>query len=163
MPYLLDADVLIEGKKRWFGFDFCPGFWDWIDAAHAAGVVRSVEAVRTEVLAGDDELVEWVNDRRHLFVAPDEAVVSAFGELVDWAYSSSVYEDVAKATFASAADAWLLAQARVSGEVVVTHEVANNSAKQIKIPEVAAAFGVQVMNSFDLLRTERVRLVLRAT
>ncbi|MEJ7695585.1 MAG: DUF4411 family protein [Candidatus Limnocylindrales bacterium] len=32
MAYLLDANVFIESKKRWYGLDFCPAFWDWLDA-----------------------------------------------------------------------------------------------------------------------------------
>ena len=26
--YLLDANVFIEAKNRYYGFDFCPAFWD---------------------------------------------------------------------------------------------------------------------------------------
>lgn len=35
MAYLLDANVFIEAKRRHYGFDFCPAFWDWLDARHA--------------------------------------------------------------------------------------------------------------------------------
>lgn len=31
--YLLDANVFIEAKNRYYGFDLAPGFWDWLDAA----------------------------------------------------------------------------------------------------------------------------------
>ena len=31
MAYLLDANVFIEAKRRHYGFDFCPAFWDWLD------------------------------------------------------------------------------------------------------------------------------------
>ncbi len=37
MAYLLDANVFIDAKNRYYGFDFCPGFWDWVDLAHAMG------------------------------------------------------------------------------------------------------------------------------
>jgi len=36
MTYLLDTNVFIEAKNRYYGFGFCPAFWDWIDGAHAA-------------------------------------------------------------------------------------------------------------------------------
>ena len=49
MAYLLDANVFIEGKNRYYGFDFCPGFWDWIDAANAAHRVFSIEKVGDEI------------------------------------------------------------------------------------------------------------------
>ncbi len=59
MAYLLDTNAFIEPSKRWFGFDFCPAYWDWLDTAHAAGTVFSIERVADEIQAGDDELVDW--------------------------------------------------------------------------------------------------------
>ena len=56
MAHLLDANVLIEGKNRYYGFDFCPAFWDWIDAANVAGRVFSVEKVGDELAAIADDL-----------------------------------------------------------------------------------------------------------
>lgn len=29
--FLLDANVFIEAKNRYYGFDICPGFWRWLD------------------------------------------------------------------------------------------------------------------------------------
>ena len=63
MAYLLDSNAFIEAKKRWYGFDFCPAYWDWLDAAHAAGSVFSIERVADEILVGDDELSEWARSR----------------------------------------------------------------------------------------------------
>jgi hypothetical protein len=65
--YLLDANVFIQGKNLHYGFDFCPAFWDWIDEAHAAGIVHSIEGVRTEILAGSDELATWAHERPDSF------------------------------------------------------------------------------------------------
>lgn len=30
MAYLLDADAFIRAKNLHYGFDLCPGFWDWL-------------------------------------------------------------------------------------------------------------------------------------
>jgi hypothetical protein len=43
MPYLLDSDVFIQAKNLHYSFDFCPAFWDWIDASHKRGLVFSIE------------------------------------------------------------------------------------------------------------------------
>jgi hypothetical protein len=59
MAYLLDANVFIEAKRRHYGFDFCPAFWDWLDRQHAAGKVFSIEKVGDELRAGNDELSDW--------------------------------------------------------------------------------------------------------
>jgi hypothetical protein len=34
--YLLDANVFIQAKNLHYGFDFCPGFWDWLVASNSA-------------------------------------------------------------------------------------------------------------------------------
>lgn len=56
MAYLLDSNVFIQAKNFHYGFDFCPGFWDWIDHSHADGTVLSIEKVYDELASGDDEL-----------------------------------------------------------------------------------------------------------
>jgi Domain of unknown function (DUF4411) len=48
--YLLDANVFIEAKKRWYGFDFCPGFWAWLDSENKQGKVFSIERSPTRSL-----------------------------------------------------------------------------------------------------------------
>ena len=61
--YLLDANVFIQAKNLHYGFDFCPAFWDWLHEMNNAKKVFSVERVGDEILAGDDELAEWVRRR----------------------------------------------------------------------------------------------------
>jgi hypothetical protein len=38
MAYLVDADVLIEAKDRYYAFAFCPGFWDWLLSKRLPGL-----------------------------------------------------------------------------------------------------------------------------
>ena len=47
MAYLLDTNVFIEAKNRYYSFEVCPGFWDWIVAENAAGHVFSILRSRT--------------------------------------------------------------------------------------------------------------------
>lgn len=35
--YLLDTNVFIEAKNRYYAFDLAPGFWEGLDADAAAG------------------------------------------------------------------------------------------------------------------------------
>lgn len=48
MAWLLDTNVLVNAKRDHYGFEFCPGFWDWLDIAWADGRVASIEAVYDE-------------------------------------------------------------------------------------------------------------------
>lgn len=54
MAYLLDTNVFIEAKNLYYGFDFCPAFWEWVLASHAAkkvyGSVRLGKTARLELL-----------------------------------------------------------------------------------------------------------------
>ena len=63
MAYLLDSNVFIEGKNRYYGLDFCPAFWDWLRAENTAGHVFSIEKVGDELAAGGDELSTWAAAR----------------------------------------------------------------------------------------------------
>jgi len=37
VPYLLDADTLISAHRQYYPFDFCPGFWTWLEKNTAKG------------------------------------------------------------------------------------------------------------------------------
>jgi hypothetical protein len=162
MAYLLDANVFIQAKNLHYGFDFCPGFWDWLDQAHAAGTVLSVERVGDELLGGADELAAWVRPRMaSFFIEPDAAVVPSLQATSQWA-SIGNYEPAAVATFLQVADYYLVAQAHAHGHMVVTHEVVAHSTKRIKIPNACLGMGVRCVTPFEMLRTERARFVLGA-
>jgi hypothetical protein len=62
--YLLGSNVFIQAKNLHYGLDFCPAFWQWLDEAHSAGLVYSIDSVRTELIAGNDDLSAWVQQRR---------------------------------------------------------------------------------------------------
>ena len=57
--YLIDANVLIQAKNLHYGFDFCPGFWDWLVEQNRTGKVASIQKVADELHAGADELADW--------------------------------------------------------------------------------------------------------
>ena len=122
MAYLLDTNVFIAAKNNYYGFDFCPAFWNWLDAATEDGTVRSVERVYDELIERGDDLSDWASDRRGLFLALAAEDVAAVAAVNRWARDSTQYTAGAKADFASKADSFLVAQALVSGHTVVTNE-----------------------------------------
>lgn len=160
MAYLLDSDVFIRAKNDHYGFDFCPGFWDWLEVAKAAGTVHSVEAVYDELAGGADDLAQWVKDHRSFFLPLTADEIPSVAAVNRWANDSPDYEPAAKSEFASAADSFLIAHAVAGGHTVVTHEVISDSRRRIKIPNAAAANGVRHMNPFQMLRAEHAQFVL---
>ena len=162
MAYLLDANVFIQAKNLYYGFDFCPAFWEWLDTANAAGRVFSIERVGAELRAGDDELADWARARSDFFLALPSGVQKALASLGDWATGAG-YDPAGVNEFLQAADYYLVAQALVDGHAAVTHERVSNSRKRIKIPNACVAFEIECLNPFDMLRREHARFVLGDT
>lgn len=162
--YLLDANVFIEGSKRYYGFDFCPAFWDWLDAANHAGTVFSIEKVSDELVGRGDDLTTWAQQRGAMFLKPDDSVVDSLRLVSAWAaqsVASGRYKETAMRTFLQEADYYLIAHAHAQGRVVVTHEIPGTSAKEIKIPDACIGVGIKCMSPYDMLRIEQARFVLR--
>ena len=93
-----------------------------------------------------------------VFVPVDiDGVVRVYTDIMMWVQRHPKYLDLAKAKFATGADGWLVAYARVHGATVVTNEQsAPESRREIKLPDVCDQFGVQRENTFAMLRALNV-------
>jgi hypothetical protein len=160
MAYLLDSDVFLQAKNRHYGLDFCPAFWDWIDAQHAAGRIFSIEKVRDELL--DLDIAAWAGARPAGFFLPvDAAATAAMGRVSAWTVAETRFTAGARTDFFSKADYYLVSQALAGGHTVVTHEqAAPASTTKVKIPDACTGMGVQCTNIFRLLRDSGARFVL---
>jgi predicted nucleic acid-binding protein len=160
MAYLLDSNIFIEAKNRYYGFDICPGFWDWLVASNQAARVFSIEKVGDELKAGSDELADWATTQSaSFFVAPDALVIPALSQVSNWV-SSAAYDPAAKNTFLQVADYFLVAHALAHGFTLVSHEKADGSKKRIKIPAACIALGIKCVTPFEMLRIEKAKFVL---
>lgn len=159
--YLVDANVLIEAKNRYYAFDIAPGFWAWLDQAHAQHLACSIEAVRQELLAGADELSQWARARPDFFRPMDAQTVAQFSDLTTWAQSRQYQQSALNAFTGNDADYLLIAHARAHGHTVVTHEIPQpNSKKRVLIPDACTAMGVEYANTFTMLRKTKARFNL---
>jgi len=98
MAYLLDSNVFIRAKNEYYGFDICPGFWDWLDVAAERGDVLSVEAVYDELAPQLDDLAEWVRARANMFLDVTAEVVAAAQQVNTWAVADPQFTAAAKGT-----------------------------------------------------------------
>lgn len=161
MPYLLDTNVLITAKNFHYGFDFCPGFWEWLLAQHGRGVVFSVEGVLGEIRRGNDELSAWAAALPDgFFLAPSEESRAHLDAVSQWITAPGRYQAAQVAVFAGGADFFLVGQARQAGFILVTYEAFQRQKGKIQIPEVCASLGVECMPPHEMLRRERARFVL---
>lgn len=166
--YVVDSDVFISAKNRYYAFGICPGFWDSLIHFHALGRVHSLDRIRDELLAGreEEDLVQWVkNDVPEDFFAStrETGIVEAYGEIMLWVQRNSQYLDTAKAKFATEADGWLVAYARVTGEHVITNEQSRAEARsRVLLPDVCDHFDVLHDDTFAMLSSLGARYTFEA-
>jgi hypothetical protein len=161
--FVLDANILIDAHRRYYSFDIAPCFWRILLDLAKKGHVMSIDRVREELIHsdGEDKLNKWaVTEFSQWFMSTDNSdVFRAYSELMEWAVEQTHYFDYAKAEFAAIADSWLIAFAKTYNCIVVTHEQFNRDArKRILIPNVCRAFGIEYMNTFEMLRKLKVSL-----
>ena len=161
--YIIDSDVLISAKNQYYSFGICPGFWDSLIQHHQAGQIHSLDRVRQELLAGrdDDDLVHWARNivPGEFFLSTQDAeTVSVFAEVMLWVQRHPQYYDNAKAKFATEADGWLVAYARLRGITVITNEQPRpESRSRILLPDVCDNFGVGYNDTFAMLKELQIR------
>lgn len=161
-PFLLDSNVFIEAHRRYYAFDIAPLFWMALIDNAKKGRVLSIDRVfEVELKRGKDELATWASGSFHEFFAStnDEEVTDAYRKIMVWSQGQAQFTEAAKAEFASVPDSWLVAYALAKGCIVVTHEQFSPNAKaRIKIPNACKAFGVEYVDTFQMMRTLRVKL-----
>jgi len=89
MKYLVDSNCFIQAKNEFYGFDFCPGFWQWVDEQHTLNVIYSIKAVGDELKHGSDELATWAKQKdSSFFLPPDTLTGSSLRPVVTWVNSA---------------------------------------------------------------------------
>jgi hypothetical protein len=153
--FVLDTNVFIQAYRRYYALDLCPGFWESLEHYCQAGRLLSIDRVQAEINEGD-ALHEWVTQAPDTLFAStaDGAVASQFAEMMLWVQENENFTEAAKSEFATVADGWLIAYAKVHGHVVVTHETFDPRIKsRVKIPNVCRQFDVRVDEPFSMLRS----------
>lgn len=166
MPYLLDANTFIEAKDSYYGFDFCPCYWDWLLRANETGQVFSIERVFDELTPRtehNDDVSRWATERGKGFFLPLDVPTSVeLGKVVNYVqFLPHPVSDTNKRTFLAKADPILIACAIAYGYTVVTREVAvAANSHAIKIPNICKYFNVPTATPFQMLRHLGARFVL---
>ena len=161
MAYLIDSNCFIQAKNMYYGFDFCPGYWQWLDVKNQQGVVFSLDKIKQELTIIQDDLADWAVQRGEGFFLPSDAgTMSAMGQIATWVHNGT-FKPQAKPDFLSCADPFLIAHALAHGHTVVSHErLIVGETKKVKIPVVCQQFSVPCITLFDLLRSESARFGL---
>jgi len=152
--YVLDANAFIQAKRRFYGLDFCPGYWQALVWYQRRERLCSIDRVRDELLRGGDDLSEWVRDQfgNAAFAATSTSeVADVFRQMLEWVMAQAQFLDPAKDGFQHVADGWLAAFAKAE-------EFDPVARKKVPLPNVCRAFDVEVITPFEMLRRLNVKL-----
>lgn len=158
--YCIDTSFLIQSKNGPYGFEIAPGFWDWLDKEFSAGTIYSSSLVYHELVDGNDELAEWIKRRRDdkIFVEPNDIVQSNHIKIADYVINN--YPSFQSQVFLSKADSWVIAQAIVDDNIVVTFEIlVPEESKKVKIPNICKVFNAQYIEPYEMMRQCNVKFV----
>jgi predicted nucleic acid-binding protein len=156
--YCLDTNVFIQAKNGPYAFDIVPAYWNFLDNKFSTGEIFSSWMVYEELFAGEDELADWVHERREkgYFVKPGKDVQNEFQTIAN--YVSNKYPSHNIRYFLIGADPWVIAHAKAEDATVVTHEIkVSDDSNKIKIPNICAYFKVKCIDPYKMLRELKAR------
>jgi hypothetical protein len=116
--FVLDANAFIQAKRRFYGLDFCPGYWSTLIWHQQQGKLCSIDRIQDELLRGGDDLTQWVEQQFGAVAYADTAttdVAAVYTQMLAWVMAQPHFLESAKAEFQQVADGWLAAYAKANG------------------------------------------------
>ena len=159
--FAIDANSVITPYKRYYPFDLAPNFWKFMESKIADGTVVLIDKVYDELVAGGDELTDWLlGIEANLVNHKNPDVINKYGEILAYIQNCGYYKSKALTEWADirVADPWIIACANVFEYTVVTFEEPNGNLSKSspcsrpKIPEICKEFDVSCTNLFDMMR-----------
>jgi hypothetical protein len=156
-PFVVDSNFFIQAHRVNYPLDVAISFWVKIRELAEKGIIISIDKVQSELYKNKDALTDWCETNLpETFFKDSTEVFPEYGQITKWAHSrSDLYLQKAINEFLDAdeADAWLVSYAFAHKIILVTQEVSAPFGKaKIKIPDVCIQFGVQYINTIEMLR-----------
>ena len=162
--YLIDTNIFIESAYRFYAFDICPGFWDFLEKISNSGYVKSIINVYDEIREAKQELMDFKEMLKAKgFFLPIENITAETHAKIATIMKEMRYEQEAIGHFSSGADYFLIALAYQESYAIVTQETksGNNAKTQIKIPNVCERLKIECIDVADFLRQHYVQFILK--
>ena len=162
--YLIDTNIFIESAYRYYAFDICPGFWDFLEKASDSDYIKSIIKVYEELQSDKKELEnfkEKLKDKE--FFLPIENITPDSYAKISTTLQKMGYYQEAVSKFSRGADYFLIALAYQESYTIVTHETkgGNNAKSQIKIPNVCEQLNIKCIDIAEFLRHEKAQFILK--
>ena len=151
MKYSIDSSALINGWQKNYppDIDIFSPIWDGLSSLIESGDLRSTEEVLHELEKQHDDVYGWVKERPDLFIPIDDQIQNAVTNILrDYPRLVDNRKD------RSGADPFVIAQAQISGAIVVADELPSNNLLKPKIPDVCVALGISCITLLQMIRRE---------
>lgn len=154
---LLDANVLIDANRDYYGHGRVPEFWLWLLSCAEDGLVKLPYEAWSEVRRGNDALSDWVKDSavQKALVLQEELDRDVLDRVLDEGYVIGgpplTESEIERVGQDPALVAYLL---QGKGErVLVTSEVSKVKSIRSKrrLPDVCESMGVASIGKFELV------------
>jgi hypothetical protein len=153
-PYVFDTSSFIRAWHEAYPIDVMQTFWIRLHDAIIGGLVVAPDEVLRETSKRSDELHKWLKEREeHCIVSIDDDLEEAVVELLEKNPRMAMNRKGA-----SAADAWVVALAKIRRGTVISEETMTDSQKRPKIPGVCKDNNVNCENLLAFMRALKWRI-----
>ena len=125
--FLIDANTLMTASRFFYAYDLIPSFWGIFEEKIKAGNIVLLDMVKAEIDKGQDELKQWVSERKHEFQVcnhVDSEIIPKYAEVMQYIQECGLYNEKGLNDWArnEVADPWLIAAAAAKGYKLITFE-----------------------------------------
>jgi len=146
MAFCVDTSGWLDGWHRYYPRDVFPSLWQNLEERVTGCDIIASEEVYVEVQKKDDDLHEWMKQRKFMLIPANESIQRRVAEVLG-TYPRLV--DMLKGR--SQADPFVIATAVETGSVVVTGE-SIGTATRPRIPFVCQQLGIRCLTFLDMIR-----------
>ncbi len=151
--YLIDSNILITAKNKYYQFVRVPEFWEWLNKLIDQGDIKIPIEILKELTDGKDELKDWITKKRQT-VLLDEPIVSV-DAILEKGYEISM-QSITDSEFETLSrDVFLIEYAYhdINNRVIVSNEISKPSKTGInsKIPDVCDRLRIKCIDIYGLI------------
>jgi hypothetical protein len=146
MGFCVDTSGWLDGWRRYYPRDVFPSLWQNIEERVTGRDIIASEEVYVEVQKKDDDLHEWMQQRKFMLIPANESiqrrvvkVLASYPRLVDTLKGRSQ------------ADPFAIATAVETESIVVTGESVGTATRP-RIPFVCQQLGIRCITFLDMIR-----------